>query len=390
MLVKYKMISTSKIEISRSALKHNIQFLRGHFGQDVLFSAVVKGNAYGHGIEQVVPIAEENGIKHFSVFSGDEALRVHKIIKPGTKLMVMGWITEENISWAIRNDVEFSLFNLQVAYTVAELARKIRKPARIHIELETGMYRTGFEPEKLRKLVALIKENPECFIVEGLCTHFAGAESIANHVRVKKQISEYNRKYKWLIKQGIHPKIRHTSCSASAINYPETRMDLMRIGILMYGYWPSPETKILYLSHKKEKVDPLKRILSWKTNVMTVKEVNAGKFIGYGTSFFAQENKKIAVIPVGYAQGYSRTLSNYGRILIKGLRAPVIGNVNMNMLIADVTRIPEKVERGDEVVLIGTQGQHTISVASFSDMSDMLNYETLSRLPDNIERVIID
>lgn len=384
------MKGASKIEISRSALNHNIRFLQDFFGEDVKLSAVVKGNAYGHGIEQVIPVAENSGIDHFSVFSAIEARRVKKIIKSGSKIMIMGWMNEYDIKWAICNDIEFFVSNLDIADIAVKISRKIKNPAKIHIELETGMYRTGLEQKDLKILVGLIKNNPGNLIVKGVCTHYAGAESIANHVRIKNQFSAFNRKVKWLNKQGVYPEKKHTACSAAANNYPNTRMDLIRIGILMYGYWPSPETKVRYLTQNNKKNDPLRRILTWKTCVMSVKKVKAGKFIGYGTTFFAEEDKKIVIIPVGYSQGYSRTLSNWGRILIKEQRAPVIGNVNMNMLIADVTTLTEEVKRGDEVILIGRQGDHTISVASFSEMSDLMNYESLSRLPESIEREIVD
>jgi alanine racemase len=235
----------------------------------------------------------------------------------------------------------------------------------------------------------MIRANESYFRVRGLCTHYAGAESIANHVRVQKQIKKYNRIYKWITNRGIHPELRHTACSAAAITYPRTRMDMVRIGILQYGFWPSPETFIHFVHKRMEKSEVLKRVLSWKSQVMSIKKVKPGEFVSYGTYYMAQEDKTIAIVPVGYSHGYSRSLSNQGRVLIDGHRVPVIGIVNMNMLIADVTQVPD-VKKGDEVVLIGDQDGVTITLASFADFNNQLNYELLARLPLDIPRQIIN
>ena len=251
------------------------------------------------------------------------------------------------------------------------------------------MNRTGLIQKDLKKAVDLIKNNSALFIVKGLCTHFAGAESIANHVRIQKQIKKYNQIYKWIINQGIVPEIRHTACSAAAISYPRTRMDMVRIGIWQYGFWPTLETYIQYISKQMDKTDPLQRVISWKSQVMSIKKVKTGEFVSYGTAYLANEDKIIAIIPVGYSHGYSRSLSNMGRVLIGGQRAAVIGVVNMNMLIVDVTNIPD-VKRGNEVVLIGNQNGLEISLASFADFNNQLNYELLARLPINILRKVVN
>jgi alanine racemase len=177
------------------------------------------------------------------------------------------------------------------------------------------------------------------------------------------------------------------ACSAAAISYPRTRKDLIRVGILQYGFWPSFETRIAYMQKYKHTIDPLRRVLSWKSRVMHVKTVEPGEFISYGTAFFASEKKKIAVVPVGYADGFNRSLSNNGRVLIHGKIAQVIGTINMNMLIADITSI-KNVKPGDEVVLIGKQKNNTINVSSFSEFTQQVNYELLTRLPDSIPRII--
>jgi alanine racemase len=164
-------------------------------------------------------------------------------------------------------------------------------------------------------------------------------------------------------------------------------MDLARIGILQYGFFPSNEVLVQYLTKNKSHENPLKRVISWKTTVMDVKEVKAGEFVGYGTSFFTSRKSKIALIPVGYAHGFSRSLSNQGKVLIRGQRFDVVGTVNMNMMAVDITHA-DGIAKGEEVVLIGKQGDLDISVSSFSDYSNLLNYELLTRLPAYITRKI--
>lgn len=383
------MFQSSFIEISKSAVKQNISFIRNYLSNGVKLSSVVKGNAYGHGIEEYIPIAEEAGVDHFSVFSADEALRVKEVCHKNTDVMIMGYIDNDQLGWAIENEVEFYVFDIDRLDSAISSAKKLIKKAKIHAEVETGMNRTGFDSQGLKKAIEIIKKNDEYISFEGLCTHYAGAESIANYVRVQSQIKGFNQARKSIEKSGIRPKYYHTACSAAAITYPKTQMDMVRIGILQYGFWPTRETFIHYIHKNGEPKEPLQRILSWKSYVMNVKKVKTGEFIGYGTTFLAQTDMIIATIPVGYSHGFSRQLSNLGRLLIHGMRVRVVGIVNMNVMTVDVTAV-ENVQKGDEVVIIGNQGDLEVSVASFSELSSQVNYETLTRLPANIPRRIVD
>ncbi|MFT4524277.1 MAG: alanine racemase [Bacteroidia bacterium] len=380
------MTSTSVIEISESALKNNIYFLKETLGASCQLSAVIKGNAYGHGISTYAPIAEKCGVNHFSVFSADEAFKAKEVLND-SRLMIMGFIDQADLRWVVEHNISFFVFERGRLEAAIEAAKSLQNPARIHIEFDTGMNRTGFTKKELKPIIDILKENKEHLVVEGFCTHYAGAESIANDVRVRHQIKAYKQFDGWMGKQRIIPETRHTACSAAAMNYPKTRMDMARIGIMQYGYWPNRETFINYLSGKTDKTDPLKRVITWKSKVMTTHIVKPGEFIGYGTSYMVESLSKIAVVPVGYAHGYSRSLSNQGRVLINGQRVGIMGMVNMNMLIVDVTNIPDTTI-GDEVVLIGKQGDLEISVSSFGELSIQLNYELLTRLPQDIPRII--
>ena len=383
------MFETSLIELSQSALQRNINFIKKMIGDQIRLSSVIKGNAYGHGINFFVPMAEKAGVQHFSVFSADEAFQVIKNRQNGAGVMIMGSIDHEELLWAIENEVEIFIFDLGRMENALQIAKKYQKQVKIHLHLETGMNRLGLEEHELLKGLELLKKYPNSFILEGACTHFAGAESIANYVRIRRQIDYYQRRISLLNQHDVFPKYQHTACSAAMISYPETRLDMVRVGILQYGFFPTQETLIQYIKEKEDKTDPLDRVLKWKSRVMSIKYVTTGEFVGYGTTYLVKNDTRIAVVPVGYAHGYSRSLSNQGRVLIHGKQLSVIGTVNMNLILVDLTESPET-QIGDEVVLIGKQGNASISVASFGEFTNQLNYELLTRLPLNIPRRVVD
>lgn len=382
------MDQTSYIEISKSAYNHNIKYLRNTIGSDIRFSSVVKGNAYGHGVDIIVPLAEKAKINHFSVFSASEALDVFNAASPKSDIMIMGYLSDDQLAWAIEKNIEFYIFNVERLQKAIDLAKAIKKPARIHIEDETGFNRTGIEYENMSEVVNLITDNQKHLILEGLCTHYAGAESVTNYYRIINQIKDYRRFYQYLTRHNLKPRFRHTAGSAASLTYPQTIMDMVRIGISQYGFWPTKETYIYQFKRNQAKDSDLKRVITWKTRVMSIKEVDPGEFVGYGSSFMANKTMKVAIIPVGYTNGFSRSLSNMGRVLIRGKRVPVVGTVTMNTMSVNVTDIPN-VEIGDEVVLVGKQKRLAISIASFSEMSNQLNYQTLARLPSNIPRHVV-
>lgn len=382
-------LHTSHIEISKAAYKHNIDFLRSFLNESVKISSVVKGNAYGHSIDLFVPLAEENDIDHFSVFSADEAYNVQKASKQPSDIMIMGSVEDEQLEWAIEQDISCYIFDLKRLKQAVSFAKKTEKNAKIHIEVETGMHRTGFDVNEWQEVAEILKANNDVLTFKGLCTHFAGAEEIANYYRIKQQQQNFRRAKRYFKDFGLEPQLIHTACSAATLRYPQTQGDMVRLGIVQYGFFPTKEVLIHFLEKSKLKEDPLKRLLSWKSKVMDVKNVKTGDFVGYGTSFMAGQAMKIATIPVGYSHGFSRSLSNQGRVLINGQRVPVIGVVNMNMITVDVTHL-DTIEKGDEVVLIGKQGEMEIGVSSFSEFSNQINYEMLTRLPAAIPRIMVD
>jgi alanine racemase len=382
------MFESSIIEISRSALENNLKFLKQRTGPHVKFCSVVKGNAYGHGITEFVKLSMECGVDYFAVYSADEAYQIVKTVKKRPGIYIMGYAENEAVEWAITEGIEFCVFDQQRLETALAFAKKLKKKAKIHIELETGMNRTGFEEKGIVAAGELINKHAVLFDVKGACTHFAGAESMANNFRVAQQIGSFYKLMLTLGRTGMKPVYQHMACSAAVINYPQTISNMVRVGIMQYGYWPNSETHIRYTGDKERTNKYIKRIITWKSRLMSIKKVKKGEFIGYGTAYLAQHDMTVAFIPVGYAHGYSRNLSNTGKVLIRGAEAPVVGIVNMNALTVDITHI-NSAEKGDEAVLIGTQKNKTVSVFSFSELSNQLNYEMLTRLPKDIPRIIV-
>jgi alanine racemase len=381
------MFETSYIELDSHIYSQNLRFLQKSVANKSLFCSVIKGNAYGHGDREIIQIAQRHGVRRFAVFNAHEALRVHQSLLPDSKLMIMGDIDFPQLAWAIENNIEFYIHHPLLLDETIKTAKKLRKKASVHLELETGMHRLGLEREEYDSVVEKLLNHREDIQLEGLCTHFAGAESINNYVRVKKQHKLFENALKYFKAFELGNYKVHAACSAAAVRLKKTQYDMVRIGILQYGFWPSQETFIDYVSNKKDQTNPLQGMISWKSRVMSIKKVPMGSYVGYGSSYLTESPKKMAVIPVGYGNGFSRLLSNQGRVLIHGKRVSVAGTVNMNAITVDVTNIPE-LKIGDEVVIIGSQEGKTITVSSFGDYSNQLNYELLTRLPMDIPRII--
>lgn len=379
---------TSTLKISAKAYRQNIKYIRSEIGPKPIISAVLKGNAYGHGISPMVAIAERAGIRHFSVFSSDEAWKVYENSTKGPEIMIMGFLHLSELPDLIQKGISFFVFDFERLTKAIEVSKELGIKAKIHIEVETGFYRTGFDKDALEDVIQILLENQDVLELEGLCTHYAGAESVSNFVRVKNQISVYEEVRSLMDRHNLTFNKYHTACSAATLIFPETILDMVRIGIASYGFWPTKETFFLKLnSLPKGNKNPLKRLITWKSTVMSIKKVKTGQFVGYGNSFMALEDMILAIIPVGYGNGYSRMLSNQGRVLINNTYCEVVGIVTMNSIAVNANPV-KNLKEGDEVVLIGKQGSKEITVASFSESTQQVNYEMLTRLPKDIPRII--
>jgi len=383
--------TTSQIKLSANAVRKNVQFVKKQLQSGTQLSAVVKGNAYGHGIEQMVPLFEENGVNHFAVFSSKEAEQVWQVGKPRSEIMIMGWLADNDLEWAIEQKISFFIFEKDRLEKAIKIAKRKSIKAKIHIELETGMNRTGIEVQLIPDVIALILKNLNFLDLSGICTHYAGAESADNLPRIQHQIQRLNKYLEMFKRENLNPTYVHSACSAASLTYPETQSNMVRAGIMLYGFWPNEETYVLHQQQHngsgKLKDNSLQMVMKWTSKIMSVKKVPAGDFIGYGSSFRAKQDMVVANVPVGYAYGYSRALSNTGQAIVKGSKVAIIGTINMNSFMIDVSELND-VATGDEVIIIGVSGEERISVASFSESNNQLNYELLSRLPYDIPRDI--
>lgn len=374
--------------IDRIALGSNLQELQRHLANTEL-CMVVKGNAYGHGYGAVVPIAEAAGVRRFAVFSAREAAGFLRASDGKSKLMVMGQASKNNLRWMLEHNLQPWLNDPADWPSVRDAASRVPdtcRPARVHLEVETGMNRTGLDPDVALETARHIADAANVEL-EGVCTHLAGAEDIRNMPRIELQKTRFAAFLDALTDAGIRPNVRHMASSSAALLDPSTRLDMVRVGIACYGLWPSRE--VHQRAAAAGPVPRLANVLSWHSRIIAIKNVPSGDFVGYGSAYEAEGDERVAVVAVGYADGFSRDLSNRGHVLIRGKRASILGNVNMSMTECRITHIPEA-RVGDEVTLIGRQGEREISVSSFSDFNQIVNYEMMSRLSWEIPRIVVD
>jgi len=269
---------------------------------------------------------------------------------------------------------------------LAEASRKLGRPAHLHFKLETGTNRQGIPPEKITGFVDRARRRPG-IVIEGITSHFANIEDTTDHRYPRRQLEIYRSAIEALGTRGISVPLRHMSCTAAVILFPETWFNLVRVGIGLYGLWPSKET---YLSCLEKRRDPLslRPVLSWKARVAQIKKVPKDALVGYGGTYKTTRPTTLAVVPVGYYDGYARSLSNSSHVLIKGRRAALRGRIAMNFLIADVTDIPG-VGLEEEVTLIGRDGAEEISADNLAALAGTISYEVLARINPLVPRTVV-
>ena len=374
-----------RIEVSRSALVHNIREFRRIIGPQRLFLGVVKANAYGHGLLETGRIAVAEGVDWLGVNSVEEgaALREAGIDAP---VLVLGYTPLGSLEEAVALDLRLTVYNRESIKSLAALAARSRKTVRLHVKVETGTWRQGVVPKDLAGFIRDIRKH-QGLVIEGLSSHFANIEDTTKHDYPRLQLDCYRTACRELEAGGLRVPIKHMSCTASTILFQEPDFNLARVGIGLYGLWPSKET---YLSSALEKKEPpdLKSVLSWKARIAQIKKVPAGAFIGYGCTYRTTRPTVLAVIPVGYSDGYDRRLSNAAHVLVKGRRAPVRGRVAMDFFMADVTDIPG-VKLEDEATLLGADGRERIAAEDLAALAGTIGYEILARINPLIPRVVV-
>ena len=376
----------SRVEISRSALIHNLRTIRAIVGEKVDISAVVKACAYGHGYGQVVEILKPEGIRFFGVHSIDEAAA---LVQGDSSLpiLILGYVPFEHLEYAVERDWRLTVFNMETVGKLAEITRRLNRNTYVHLKLETGTNRQGIRQSDLQGFISVLEKSRNV-IIEGVSMHFANIEDTTDHSFAKMQLDCFANMLNIFENAGITIPIRHTASSAASLLFKSTHFDMIRFGISLYGLWPSKETYLSYLLSNPDN-SLLRPVLSWKSIVSQIKDVPAGEYIGYGCTYRTTTDSRIAVIPVGYFDGYDRKLSNLAHVLIRGKRAPVRGRVCMDIFMVDVTHIPDAILE-DEVVMIGEQGHEKISADQLADWVGTINYEIVSRINPLLPRVIVE
>jgi len=373
------------VEIDRSALTHNIRQFRKLIGKKRKFLATVKANAYGHGMLEVSQTALAAGADWLGVQSLEEGvlLREKGFTCP---ILALGYVPFEGLKEAVAGEMRLTVYNFETLDRLVQVCRELRKKANLHLKIETGTYRQGITEEDVLSFARKAREFPE-LVLEGISSHFANIEDTTDHSYAQYQLDTFKRIVGMLEKNKIEIPLKHMSCSASAILFPDTYFDMVRAGISIYGLWPSKET---FLSCRLQNREPLllKPVLSWKTRVVQVKKVPRGAFIGYGCTYRASRESTLAVVPVGYYDGYDRRLSNSSYVLVKGKRAPLRGRVCMDFIMADVTDIPG-VEVEEDVVLLGNDGEESITANDLASLVGTINYEIVTRINPLIPRLLV-
>jgi len=364
------------IEISESALRHNAQAFLNLAGKAKVM-AVVKSNAYGHGIVESSRILSKAGVHWLAVDHIDEALalRTSGIRKP---ILVLGYTPNHRLVDAVKNNISLVAYNVETIKTLG----KVRGVAKIHMPIETGLTRDGICLKDLPMMIKLVRKYSNIKI-EGTFLHFADIEDAKSRVYADHQLTEFRKAIAIFKEHRIDPKFKHTASSAASILYSDTHFNLLRVGIAMYGLWPSDDTR------RRSRRLILKPVLSWKTIVAQVKLVKKGTPISYGLTERMRVDGTIAVLPIGYSDGFDRTgMSQRAHVLISSKSCKVMGRVCMNMTMVDVTGV-KNVGPESEVTLIGSQGKASISTEEMADLAGTINYEIVARLNSEIPRIVV-
>lgn len=368
------------VEISASAVKKNIRTIISVLPKSTVLLSVVKANAYGHDARIMARLALAAGAQWLGTDWVDDVALLREVA-PQTPILLLGYTPHDRIADAIALDARLTVYDLATIRAIG----KTNKLARVHIKIETGTTRQGILPQELPALIREIKKFPN-IVLEGLSTHYANSEDAHDSSYAMKQLTRF-REAVALAEQawGAPILLKHTACSAAALLYPQTCFTMVRVGIAQYGLWPSQETKKVVM--KQHKTFSLTPVLSWKTIIAQIKKVPKGTPVSYGLTLVTKRDTMIAVLPVGYFDGYVRAGSSAVRVLIRDRFAPVLGRICMNMCMVDVTNIPG-VRVEDDVILIGATKKNTITADEIAERSNTISYEVVTRIAQHLPRIV--
>ncbi len=363
------------VEINLDNLKNNIEEVRRVSGKKVIVTAVVKADAYGHGALGVIDTLLENGANRLAVARINEALEIRTKYKD-VDILILGYTPNEYANELIDNNITQTIYSKEQADYFDEIASKLGKKLKVHIKIDTGMRRLGFKWDDTDTLIKLFDLKNLDF--EGIYTHFAKADEAEKAFTVL-QYNRYNKVIKALKDNKITVPIKHVSNSAAIIDLPEFSYDMVRAGIMLYGLYPSAEVG-------RDNVS-LKPVMTFKTKIAYIKNVDKNEGISYGLIYKTDKNKKIATLPVGYADGYTRMLTSKSSVLVGVNRRKVVGKICMDQMMIDLEN--SKAEVGDEVILFGENNKATLPVEEIADLIGTINYEMVCMISRRVPRVYI-
>jgi len=372
------------LEVDAQALRHNLHVFRQILSGGTKLAAVVKANAYGHGLAEVAPLAGASA-DWLAVHTAAEARRLREL---GLRnpVLIMGFIARGELH-DLDADIHVFVSTREVLRWLGEYRRSSGILLPIHLKIDTGTKRQGLDRSSIAEICRAAAG--EGLSIVGIATHFANIEDTLEHEFARRQLELFGDAIAVLRRElgGEVPYV-HAACSAASLLFRETDFNLARIGISMYGHWPSRETRLTWiLDHGRDGVK-LEPTLSWRTVIGQLQRASTGESVGYGRTWRALRPTLLAVLPVGYADGYARALGNRARVLMGGRPVPVVGRVCMNMMMVDVTDLPG-VAVGDEVVLLGRQGDSVVTAEELAELSGTINYEFLARLSPAIPRFVV-
>ncbi len=357
----------------------NLRSMKSNIADVTKIMAVVKTNGYGHGAVRIAKyIEDEEYLFGFAVATVEEAAELKNagITKP---ILILGYTFPDTYEYLVANDIRPAVFKADQARSLSDEAMRQKKTVHFHIAVDTGMNRIGIRPvEESLNFIKGVSWLPYVDL-EGVFTHFAKADE-ADRTPTIIQLQKFTEFTEMCRREGVQFKLRHCSNSAAIVEHREANMDMVRAGITLYGLYPSAEVSA-------DKV-PFKAALELKSHIVYIKYVAASESISYGGTYTAKEERKVATIPVGYGDGYPRSLSNKGWVLIRGRKAPILGRVCMDQMMADVTDIPD-VSEYDEVTLIGRDSKESITAEDLGDLSGRFNYELVCDINRRVPRIYI-
>ncbi len=369
------------IEVDSNALRHNLRQARKAIGKNTKLMVVVKSNAYGHGLVASATVAVKNGADYLGVDSVDEGIELRKA-KIKTSILILGYTLNSRLKECSKLGFEQVVYDRKTVLELAKIVKKSRKSTKIHLKIETGTSRQGIQIEELPDFIKLLKKYPQIKI-EGVYTHFADTEN-PKSTYYKKQLDTFSRAVALLADAGFNNCIWHAAASAAIWLYPETHFDMVRLGLSYYGLWPSGGVKRIM----ERRGIALRPALSWKTKIAQIKHLKKGAPIGYDRTEILKKDSVVAVLPVGYWDGYDRKLSRIGEVLVKGKRCKVLGRVCMNMVMADVSGL-KNIRIEEPATLLGKSGKEEITAEDMAQAIGTINYEVVTRINPLIPRIYL-